>query len=127
MRTTQNIENFIPTLNSLLGLKNSPKWVVIRFMINISLSIEDNIDVKIPETFDGKEYSLVQITGLNKDEDDVTEIYKRIIESYEKENIINNKDLEHRLEFHTLRGFTILNSSLKQTSQIYDFLLHEFF
>ena len=65
MRTTQEIENYIPILNQLIGLQNEPKWITLRFIINISLSFNDNnIEFNKNIEFDGKQYNLEQITGL---------------------------------------------------------------
>ena len=125
MRTTQEIENYIPVLAKLLGFENQPKWVVIRFMINVSLSIDNEIDVAIPK-FDGKEYNLAQITGYGKENEDVSAIYEKMFERFDDELINNKKEFETKLEYHLLRGYSILHSSIKSRSDIYDFLIQEF-
>ena len=58
MRTTQEIEIYIPKLNQLIGLKNEPKWITLRFIINISLSFNNNIEFNKKVDFDGKQYNL---------------------------------------------------------------------
>jgi len=127
IKTTKNIEDYINPLFKLLHYPtHSPKWIALRFMINISLSLKDsNYRVEL-ETLDGKEYRLAQITGENKEDEDVTTQYYKMIEMYENITFRSKKEFEKRLEYHILRGYVILNTSLKMNSNIYEFLLHEF-
>jgi len=127
IRTTKSTEDYINPLFKLLHYPtNSPKWVALRFMINISLSLQDkDYKVKI-ENFDGKEYKLVQITGENKEDEDFTNYYHKMIEAYEDITLKNRKEFEKKLEYHIYRGYSILSSSLRANSNIYEFLLQEF-
>jgi len=128
MKTTQDIENYLPTLNKLLGFsKNEPKWITLRFIINISLSFNQKIDIDTKINFDGKQYNLAQITGFGKENDDYTDIYWSMIEAFENINIQNKKQFEEYLEYHLLRGYKILKSSLNGNSNLYEFLLQEFY
>ena len=127
VRTTKTIEDYIIPLFKLLNYPtNTPKWIALRFMINISLSLKDqNFLVKI-ENFDGKEYKLFQITGESKEEEDFTNYYYKMIEAYEDKSLKSKKEFEKRLEYHIYRGYSILSISLKANSNIYEFLLQEF-
>lgn len=127
IRTTKAIEDYINPLFKLLHYPtNTPKWIALRFMINISLSLKDkNYEVKI-DSFDGKEYRLIQITGENKEDDDFTNHYYKMIEAYDDITFKNKKEFEKRLEYHIYRGYTILSTSLNSNSSIYEFLLQEF-
>lgn len=127
IRTTKSTENYINPLFKLLHYPpSSPKWIALRFMINISLSLKDkNYKVEI-ENFDGKEYRLIQITGENKEDEDFTNHYYKMIETYDNITFKSKKEFEKRLEYHIYRGYSILSSSLKANSSIYEFLLQEF-
>ena len=127
MRTTQEIESYIPRLNQLIGLKNEPKWITLRFMINISLSFENDIDFNTEIDFDGKKYNLEQITGFGKEYDNYTDLYWRMIEEFDEKIIKNKKEFDNRLEYHLLRGYKILISSLNNSSNLFEFLLQEFY
>ena len=128
IRTTKDIEEYINPLFKLLNYPtNSPKWVALRFMINISLSIQDKEYQINIENFDGKEYRLTQITGENKEDEDFTHQYYRMIEAYEDIILKNKKEFERKLEYHIYRGYSILSSSLKANGNIYEFLLQEFY
>ena len=127
IRTTKDIEEYINPLFKLLNYPtNIPKWVALRFMINISLSIQDKKYQINIDNFDGKEYRLYQITGENKEYEDFTHQYYRMIEAYEDIILKNKKEFERKLEYHIYRGYSILSSSLKSNSNIYEFLLQEF-
>ncbi len=127
IRTTKDTEDYINPLFKLLNYpKNTPKWIALRFMINISLSIKDKTyQVKV-ENFDGKEYRLTQITGENKEDEDFTHQYHKMIEAYEDIILKSKKEFERKLEYHIYRGYSILSSSLKANGNIYEFLLQEF-
>ena len=127
IRTTKLIEDYINPLFKLLHYPtNTHKWIALRFMINISLSLKDKKYQVEMENFDGKEYRLIQITGENKEDEDFTTHYYKMIEAYENITLKNKKEFEKRLEYHIYRGYSILSVSLKSNSNIYDFLLHEF-
>lgn len=75
IKTTQEIEQYLYPLSKMLNLENEPKWVILRFMINISLSLEKEFkDIDVPN-YDGKEYRLVQITGEGKESEDYTKLF----------------------------------------------------
>ena len=127
IKTTKTTEDYINPLFKLLHYPtNTPKWIALRFMINISLSLEDKSYQVTAEELDGKEYRLTQITGENKEDEDFTTNYYRMIEAYDEITFKNKKAFERRLEYHIYRGYDILYTSLKTNSSIYDFLLHEF-
>jgi len=127
IRTSKVTEDYINPLFKLLHYPtNTHKWIALRFMINISLSLKDKkykVDI---ENYDGKEYRLNQVTGENKEDEDVTTHYYKILESYDNITFKNKKEFEKRLEYHIYRGYSILNSSLRTNSSIYEFLLQEF-
>ena len=127
IRTIKATEDYINPLFKLLHYPtNTPKWIALRFMINISLSLKDkNYKVKI-NNFDGKEYRLTQITGENKEGEDFTTHYYKMIEAYDNKTFKSKKEFEKRLEYHIYRGYSILSVSLKANSSIYEFLLQEF-
>jgi len=127
VKTTKEIEDYINPLFKLLHYPtNTPKWIALRFMINISLSLKDR-DYKVDITIlDGKEYRLVQITGENKEDEDFTNQYYKMIEAYEDITLKSKKEFEKRLEYHIFRGYSILSVSLKSNSSIYEFLIQEF-
>ena len=127
IRTSQAIENYITPLSKALNIKGEPKWIYLRFMLNISLSTQEDLfdDVDMEQT-DGKEYRLVQITGEGKGSEDYTKFYWDAIEVSDGITIISKKELEQHLQRHILRGHHILSSSLKQDSNIFDFMLQEF-
>ncbi len=127
MKTTQEIEDYIPKINRLIGIKKDDKWVTLRFIINISLSFNNEISFNKNIEFDGKNYKLEQITGFGKEYEDYTDLYSSMIEIFDNQAIKNKKDLNEKLEYHLLRGYEILNSSLKSKSNLYEFLLQEFY
>ena len=127
VRTTKNTEDYIIPLFKLLHYPiNTHKWMALRFMINISLSLNDKKYKVEIENFDGKEYRLIQITGENKEDEDFTNQYYKMIEAYDDVTIKSKKEFERRLEYHIFRGYSILSVSLKANSSIYEFLLQEF-
>jgi hypothetical protein len=127
IRTSQEIELYIHPLFQLLHYpKNTAKWIALRFMINISLSLKNKNYQVENEVFDGKDYRLAQITGEGKEDEDYTKEYYHMIEAYEELKLKNNKAFEKRLEYHIFRGHAILAKSLKANSNIYDFLIEDF-
>jgi len=127
VKVSKEVEHYIVPMYKLLYFKiNTPKWIGIRFLMNISLSLKQrDYKIEMPK-LDGKEYKLIQITGENKIEGDYTSLYKKMIEVYDKMEIKNNYELERRIEYHIQRGYQILKKSLKSNSNIYEFLYHEF-
>lgn len=126
IKTTKEIENYIFPLSKMLNLDNEPKWVFLRFMINISLSLEKEFDDMEVEFFDGKEYRLEQITGEGKGSEDYTKLYEDMIEVFDNITITSKKQLEDNLQRHILRGYLILTTSLKNDSNIFEFMEQEF-
>ncbi len=126
IKTTNEIEQYIFPLSKLLNLENEPKWVILRFMMNISLSLDKGFENPIPESWDGKEYRLEQITGKDKEEEDYTKLYGKMIEVFDNVSIGSNKELEENLQRHILRGYLILKSSLKHDSNIFEFMQQDF-
>jgi len=127
IRTTQEIENYILPLSKALSLEGEPKWVYLRFILNISLSLQkDEFDDVEIEHYDGKEYRLEQITGEGKGSEDYTKFYWDAIEVFDSITITSKKELEQHLQRHIFRGHHILSSSLKSDSNIFDFMLQEF-
>ncbi len=127
IRTSQEIENYISPLSKALNLEGEPKWVYLRFMLNMSLSLkEDSFDDVDVEQTDGKEYRLEQITGEGKGSEDYTKFYWDAIEVFDGITITSKKELEQHLQRHIFRGYHILSSSLKQDSNIFDFMSQEF-
>lgn len=126
IKTTQEIENYIFPLSKMLHMENEPKWVLLRFMINISLSLTKDFEDVIIEIYDGKEYRLEQITGEGKGVDDYTKLYWEMIEVFDNITISSKKKLEENLQRHITRGYTILKTSLKHDSNIFEFLGQDF-
>lgn len=126
IRTTQDIENYIYPLSKMLNLENEPKWVILRFMINISLSLEKEFEDVQVETYDGKEYRLEQITGEGKGTEDYTKLFWDMIEVFDDITITSKKKLEENLQRHVVRGYLILKTSLKSNSNIFEFMGQDF-
>lgn len=126
IKTTQEIENYIFPLSKMLHMENEPKWVLLRFMINISLSLTKDFEDVIVDIYDGKEYRLEQITGEGKGVDDYTKLYWEMIEVFDNITISSKKKLEENLQRHVARGYTILKTSLKHDSNIFEFLGQDF-
>lgn len=126
IKTTQEIESYIFPLSKMLHMENEPKWVLLRFMINISLSLTKDFDDVVIDIYDGKEYRLEQITGEGKGVDDYTKLYWEMIEVFDNITISSKKKLEENLQRHIVRGYTILKTSLKHDSNIFEFLGQDF-
>ncbi len=126
IKTTQEIENYIFPLSKMLNMENEPKWVILRFMINISLALMKDFEDVIIDIYDGKEYRLEQITGEGKGVDDYTKLYWEMIEVFDNITIGSKKKLEENLQRHIARGYTILKTSLKHDSNIFEFLGQDF-
>lgn len=126
IKTTQEIENYIFPLSKMLNMEDEPKWVLLRFMINISLSLTKDFEDVVIDIYDGKEYRLEQITGEGKGVDDYTKLYSEMIEVFDNITISSKKKLEENLQRHIARGYTILKTSLKHDSNIFEFLGQDF-
>lgn len=123
MRTTLEMEDFIPSTLKMLQSKQSPKWMALRIFINFSLGIKDrDYQPEVPDFNSGKEYRLLQVTGLGKETDDQTSLYTQLVSIYDGVSINTNKELEARLEYHAFRGFIALKYSLSSKSNIFEFL-----
>jgi hypothetical protein len=132
MRTTIYTEENLPRIARLLGFENEPKWLTIRFAISISLALEDPI--KHNETIDftgGKVYNLDVITGKGKndfhgDQADYHDLMALIVANADDEQIKSDKEFEKALEYHCEKGFMILASSLRDNSDVFEWLRQEF-
>lgn len=132
MRTTQYTEENIPRIARYLGFENEPKWLTIRFAIAISLALDEaiNYDEKIDFT-DGQVYNWNVITGKGKnelhgDQADYHDLIALIIANSDTTKINSDKDFEKALEYHCERGFSILASSWKDKSDVFEWLGQEF-
>ena len=126
IKTTQDIENYITPLAKMLHLENEPKWVILRFMVDISLALTKPFDSVEINLYDGKEYRLEQITGEGKGVEDYTKLYSDMIEAYDSITISSKKVLEENLQRHIVRGYLILKTSLKHDSNIFEFIGQDF-
>lgn len=127
IKTSMEIENYIWQLSAHLGMEGEPKWVLLRFMLNISLSYKHKlVNEEIEQTTDGREYRLEQITGEGKGAEDYTKFYWDCIETYESNAINSKKELETYIQKHICRGYNILKVSLKYDSNIFDWLSQDF-
>jgi len=126
IRTSLEIEQLMIPLAKSLNLEGEPKWIYLRFMLNISLSLKSGFeDIEI-EAREGKEYRLEQITGEGKGSEDYTKFYWDAIEVYDDITITSKKSLEVHLQRHIFRGYQVLSSSLKHDSNIFDLMLQDF-
>lgn len=126
IKTTQDVENYIFPLSKMLNLENEPKWVMLRFMLNISLSLQKEFKEDSIEVFDGKEYRLEQITGEGKGSEDYTKLFWDMIEVFDNITMTSKKELEENLQRHIIRGHQILKTSLKSDSNIFEFMGQDF-
>ena len=132
MRTTSFVEQQLPRIAKLLGFEKDPKWVTIRFAVFISLSIDKKLDTTTKIDFtDGKTYPLDVITGKTKvdihgEQADYTDMIALFIANNEEKKINTHRGLELSLEQHCERGFTILASSLNETSNAFEWIKQEF-
>jgi len=132
MRTTEHTEDNLPRIARYLGFENEPKWLTIRFAISASLALEEKINVS--ETIDfsnGKVYAWDVVTGKGKnelqgDQADYHDLMALVIANTEDTQIKNDKEFENLLEGHCERGFNILASSLKDKSDVFEWLRQEF-
>lgn len=127
IRTSSEIEIFMIPLGKSLNLDGEPKWVYLRFMLNISLSLKEGFEEISYEAGDGKEYRLEQITGEGKGSEDYTKFYWDAIEVFDDITITSKRAFEQHLQRHIFRGYHILSTSLKHDSNIFDFILQDFY
>lgn len=132
MRTSAYTEQHLPRIAKLLGFQNEPKWLTIRFAISISLALETppNMDEKI-DFSGGKAYSWDVITGKGKsdfqgDQADCHDLMALIVANANSQKIKNDKEFEKALEYHCERGFNVLASSLRDSSDVYEWVKQEF-
>lgn len=132
MRTTEHTEQHLPRIARLLGFENEPKWLTIRFAISISIALDEQINLKEKIDFsNGKTYNLEVLTGKGKldltgDQADYTDLMALIIANTQKKQIKTEREFEKILEFHCERGFNILTSSLRDNSDVFGWITHEF-
>ena len=69
---------------------------------------------------------LEQITGEGKGSEDYTKLFWDMIEVFDNITIISKKQLEENLQRHIARGYLILKTSLKQDSNIFEFIGQDF-
>jgi len=132
MRTTVYTEENLPRIAKYLGFENEPKWLTIRFAISISLALEEplNLDEKIDFT-GGKTYNWDVITGKGKsdfhgDQADYHDLMALVVANANDQQIKSDKEFEKALELHCERGFTILASSLRDNSDVFEWIRQEF-
>jgi len=117
MRTTQFTEENLPRIAKYLGFENEPKWLTIRFAISISLALNEAINYDEPIDFTGgKVYSWDVITGKGKnefhgDQADYHDLMALIV--------ANSEDTQ-------IRGFSILASSWRDNSDVFEWMTQEF-
>jgi hypothetical protein len=132
MRTTQYTEDHLPRIAKLLGFENDPKWLTIRFAISISLALNKPIDdFEIIDFTGGKIYAWDVITGKGKndfqgDQADYHNLMALIVANANEEQIKSDKEFEKALEHHCERGFKNLASSLRDNSDVFEWLGQEF-
>lgn len=129
VKTSKEVEEYIPKIFKQLHLKQKEhKWVALRFLINLSLSTESTssqFDIQ-NRVLDGSQYDLKQIVGKGKEEEDFFFLYKRMVEVFDNIELKSEKLFEKHLEQHINRGFSILNTSTRENSDIFAFLKEEF-
>lgn len=131
-KTTKKIEEQLPALQKILNLENDPKWLTLRFAINISLSLPQKLDESASIDFtDGVQYKTDVITGKNKTDitgvqADYTDLIAIIVSNYHDCELNDVNSLEKLLERHCIRGFEYLSKSLNGSSSVFIWLKNEF-
>lgn len=132
MRTSAYTEQNLPRIAKLLGFENEPRWLTIRFAVSVSLALETApvMSEKI-EFSGGKTYGWDVITGKGKsdfqgDQADYHELIALITANADGQQIQTDKEFEKALEYHCERGFTVLASSLRDNSDVFEWLRQEF-
>ena len=132
MRTTEHTEQHLPRIARLLGFESEPKWLTIRFAVSISVALDEQINMKEKIDFsNGKIYNLEVLTGKGKldltgDQADYNDIMGLIIANKQGNKVDSEREFEKALEFHCERGFNILTSSLRDNSDIFEWISQEY-
>ncbi|MCF6243867.1 MAG: DndE family protein [Sulfurovum sp.] len=132
MRTTEHTEQHLPRIARLLGFEGEPKWLTIRFATSISLALEEKIDLKEKIDFtNGKLYNLEVITGKGKldltgEQADYNDFIALMVANVQQYTIMSEREFEKTLEYHCERGFNVLTSSLRDNSDIFEWIIQEF-
>lgn len=132
MHTSAYTEQSLPRIAKLLGFENEPRWLTIRFAISVSLALETPPDMNEKIDFSGgKSYSWDVITGKGKsdfqgDQADYHDLMALIVANANHQQIKSDKEFEKALEYHCERGLTVLASSLRDNSDVFEWLRQEF-
>lgn len=132
MRTTLHTEEQLPRIARMLGFENEPKWLTLRFAISVSLALNETMDKSEKIDFSGGgSYKWEVITGKGKDEfsgeqADYHDYMALIVANVDKSIIASNKEFEKALEYHCERGFIVLASSLRDNSDVFEWIGQEF-
>lgn len=131
-KTTQSIEEQLPNLAKVLNFHNEPKWLTLRFAINISLSMSDKLnESEVIDFTNGIQYKTDVITGKNKTDitgvqADYTDLIAIMVSNYHNCKLDEINSLEKLLERHCIRGFEYLSKSLNGNSSVFIWLKNEF-
>lgn len=131
MRTSAYTEQHLPRIAKLLGFGNEPRWLTIRFAVSVSLALDTSPDMGQKIDFSGgKTYGWDVITGKGKsdfqgEQADYHDLMALIVANANGEQIKSDKEFEKALEYHCERGFTILASSLRDNSDVFEWLRQE--
>lgn len=109
-----------------------PKWNVLRLALGRSLRIATPPDESLDRrqsSAGGAEYSLEQVTGEGKENDeDITLVIKAILSEYHDEDLFSDDDIFVRyLQRHVRRGLREFRSGWMESHDFHDFLLNELF
>ena len=130
-RTTQQIEEQLPELAKILGYEKQPKWMTLRFAINISLSLPQKLDEAKKLNYEGGiDYKTSVITGKNKTDvtgvqADYTDFLAIVVSNYHNCALEDINTLEKLLELHCDRGFEYLGKNLNKASSVFVWLKNE--
>jgi hypothetical protein len=128
IKISEEVENYIPVLRKqLLFSEKEHKWIILRFMVNLSLSISRDFDLEKSDFIPFREYRLEQIVGKGKGGEDYYWQYWKMLEAFGDKKFKDEKAFENSLEFHINRAYHILKTSLSSNSNIYQFMIDEFF
>lgn len=132
MRTSAYTEQHLPRIAKLLGFENEPRWLTIRFAVSVSLALETSPDMEQKIDFSGgKTYAWDVITGKGKsdfqgDQADYHDLMALIVANANDQQLKSDKEFEKTFEHHCERGFTILASSLRDNSDVFEWLRQEY-
>jgi S-DNA-T family DNA segregation ATPase FtsK/SpoIIIE len=120
------------TIDDILkkGLRASvPKWSVLRLALGCSLRIDTPPDASLDhrESEGGKEYSLEQLTGEGKEEqEDFTLLFRALLSVRHKEDLFADSEAFVRwLQRHVRRGLREFRTTWIESHDFHDYLLHE--